>query len=86
MSREVVLNKTKIGRYCRTTVPDEVRKLLEIGEGDMIEWIFNDGNSYLKKLPHRVKYRLKFDDVKLLDPFACFGGCWGINAYARLPR
>ncbi|MHA1834095.1 MAG: AbrB/MazE/SpoVT family DNA-binding domain-containing protein [Candidatus Baldrarchaeia archaeon] len=49
MSREVVLNKTKIGKYCRTTVPDEVRKLLEIGEGDMIEWIFNGGKILVRK-------------------------------------
>jgi len=49
MSKEVVLNKTKIGRYCRTTVPEEVRKFLEIGEGDEIEWVFNDGKILVRK-------------------------------------
>ena len=49
MSKEVVLNKTKVGRYCRTTVPEEVRKFLEIGEGDEIEWVFNDGKILVRK-------------------------------------
>ena len=32
-----------------------------------------DGKPVFKKNPHRVKPRLRFDAVKILDPFACFG-------------
>lgn len=32
-----------------------------------------DGRPVFEKSPHRVKPRLRFDGVRLLDPFACFG-------------
>lgn len=32
-----------------------------------------DGRLVFEKTPHRVKPKLRFDGVKLLDPFACFG-------------
>ena len=32
-----------------------------------------DGRPVFQKNPHRVKPRLRFDGVKILDPFACFG-------------
>ena len=35
----VVLKVTRLGRYHRTTVPEEVRKLLSLKEGDEIAWI-----------------------------------------------
>jgi len=44
-----VLAITRIGRYYRTTVPREVRKLLNINENDMIEWIFEDGKVIVRK-------------------------------------
>ena len=47
--REVVLSRTRIGKYNRTTVPDEVRKFLNVGEGDEIEWVFVDGKIYVRK-------------------------------------
>ena len=34
-----VLGKTKIGAYFRTTVPQEVRNLLELKQNDEIVWI-----------------------------------------------
>jgi hypothetical protein len=34
----VVLKVTRLGRYHRTTVPEEVRKLLSLKEGDEIAW------------------------------------------------
>ncbi len=44
-----VLAKTKIGRYFRTTVPREVRKILEVTESDVIEWIFENGKIVIRK-------------------------------------
>jgi bifunctional DNA-binding transcriptional regulator/antitoxin component of YhaV-PrlF toxin-antitoxin module len=34
-----ILNKTKIGAYFRTTVPQDARKLLGLERGDEIVWI-----------------------------------------------
>jgi hypothetical protein len=31
------LSRTRVGRYNRTTIPREVRKLLGISEGDFVE-------------------------------------------------
>lgn len=44
-----VLAVTRIGKYYRTTVPREVRKLLNIKENDEIEWIFEDSRIIIKK-------------------------------------
>ena len=44
-----VLAVTRIGKFYRTTIPREVRKLLELNEGDEIEWIFEDNRVILKK-------------------------------------
>jgi bifunctional DNA-binding transcriptional regulator/antitoxin component of YhaV-PrlF toxin-antitoxin module len=49
VSREVILDKTRIGRFYRTTVPENVRKILNIGQGDFVEWIFNDGRIFVRK-------------------------------------
>ena len=49
MAKEVVLNKTRIGRYFRTTVPSEVRKFLEVDTGDVVEWVFDDGKIVVRK-------------------------------------
>ncbi len=44
-----VLAVTRIGRYYRTTVPREVRKILGLGENDEIEWILEDGKIVIRK-------------------------------------
>ena len=44
-----VLARTRIGRYFRTSVPREVRKILEVSENDEIEWILNDGVIVVRK-------------------------------------
>ena len=44
-----VLAVTKVGRYHRTTIPREVRKLLEIEENDEVEWVFEDGVVFIRK-------------------------------------
>jgi AbrB family looped-hinge helix DNA binding protein len=43
------LSRTRVGRYSRTTIPREVRKLLGISEGDVVEWVYEDGRIYVKK-------------------------------------
>jgi len=49
MPREVILDKTRVGRYYRTTIPESVRKFLEVKEGDEVEWVFNDDKIYIRK-------------------------------------
>jgi bifunctional DNA-binding transcriptional regulator/antitoxin component of YhaV-PrlF toxin-antitoxin module len=49
VSREVVLDKTRLGRFYRTTVPESVRKFLNVCQGDYVEWVFNDGKIYVRK-------------------------------------
>ncbi len=44
-----VLAVTKVGRYYRTTIPREVRKLLNISENDEIEWVFEDNKVIIRK-------------------------------------
>jgi len=44
-----VMARTRIGRYYRTTVPREVRKLLELRENDEVEWVFENGAVYARK-------------------------------------
>ena len=44
-----VLAVTRVGKYYRTTIPREVRKLLSINENDEIEWIFKDGKICVRK-------------------------------------
>mgnify|MGYP000613175243 FL=1 len=44
-----VLAITRVGRYYRTTIPREVRKLLGISENDEIVWIFEDGKVIIRK-------------------------------------
>jgi AbrB family looped-hinge helix DNA binding protein len=43
------LSRTRVGRYNRTTIPREVRKLLGIGEGDVVEWVFEDGRVIVRR-------------------------------------
>ena len=49
-----VLAITRIGRYYRTTVPREVRKILELEENDQIEWVFENGNIIIRKMKREV--------------------------------
>jgi AbrB family looped-hinge helix DNA binding protein len=43
------LSRTRVGRYSRTTIPREVRKLLGISEGDVVEWIYEDGKIIVRR-------------------------------------
>jgi AbrB family looped-hinge helix DNA binding protein len=36
------LSRTRVGRYNRITIPREVRKLLGIREGDVVELVYED--------------------------------------------
>jgi len=49
IGKRVLLKVTKIGRYNRTTVPEEVRKLLDLHEGDEIAWIFEGSRIIVEK-------------------------------------
>jgi len=44
-----ILATTRIGKYYRTTVPREVRKILEVKENDEIEWVLEDGKIIVRK-------------------------------------
>jgi AbrB family looped-hinge helix DNA binding protein len=44
-----LLSRTKLGRDLRTTVPREVRKILDIKEGDTVEWVFEDGRIIVRR-------------------------------------
>ncbi|MFZ8792064.1 MAG: AbrB/MazE/SpoVT family DNA-binding domain-containing protein [Thermosphaera aggregans] len=37
------------GRYNRTTIPREVRKLLGISEGDVVKRVYEDGKVIVKR-------------------------------------
>lgn len=50
-----ILDKTKIGKLNRTTVPEQVRELLQLKEGDEIIWI-QEGH---KVLVDRAKKEVK---------------------------
>jgi len=41
--------RTRVGRYDRITIPREVRKLLGISEGDIIEWVYEDGKIIVRR-------------------------------------
>ena len=44
-----VLAVTRIGKYYRTTVPREVRKILELDENDEVEWVLENGKIVVRK-------------------------------------
>jgi len=44
-----VLATTRIGKYFRTTVPREVRKILELKENDGIEWVLENEEIVVRK-------------------------------------
>lgn len=43
-----ILAKTKIGKMRRTTVPEQVRELLGVDEGDEIVWIQEGNRVYVE--------------------------------------
>ncbi|MEM4571028.1 MAG: AbrB/MazE/SpoVT family DNA-binding domain-containing protein [Desulfurococcaceae archaeon] len=45
----LTIARTRVGRYYRTTIPREVRKLLELRESDEVEWVFENGAIYIRK-------------------------------------
>jgi len=44
-----LLRITRVGKYNRTTIPGEVRKLLDLREGDEVAWLFEDGKIVIEK-------------------------------------
>ena len=44
-----MLATTRIGKYYRTTVPREVRKILELNENDEIEWVLENDRIIVRK-------------------------------------
>ena len=44
-----VLSTTRVGKYYRTTIPREVRKILEIKINDEVEWILEDNKIIIRK-------------------------------------
>jgi len=44
-----VLATTRIGKYYRTTVPREVRRILELKENDEIEWILESDRVVVRR-------------------------------------
>jgi len=49
LKKRVILASTKLGRYNRTTVPSEVRKLLGLSEGDDVLWVLEEGRIVIEK-------------------------------------
>ena len=49
MSKDVALYKTRLGRFYRTTVPENMRGFPKVGVGDFIEWVFDDGRVYVRR-------------------------------------
>ena len=43
-----ILAKTKIGKLNRTTVPEQVRELLHVDEGDEVVWIQEGKRIYVE--------------------------------------
>jgi len=50
-----ILAKTRIGAYFRTTVPEEVRKILKLNKGDEVVWILNGGKIIIDKARKEVR-------------------------------
>jgi len=40
---------TRVGRYYRTTIPREVRKILGLNSGDSVEWVLEGGRIVVRK-------------------------------------
>ena len=44
----IILAKTKIGKLNRTTVPEEVRRILRLSEGDEVVWVQEGDRVYVE--------------------------------------
>jgi len=44
-----VLAVTRVGKNFRTTIPKEVRRILEISINDEIEWVFDNGKIIVRR-------------------------------------
>jgi AbrB family looped-hinge helix DNA binding protein len=44
----IILAKTKIGKLNRTTVPERVRKILGLSEGDEVVWMQEGNRIYVE--------------------------------------
>ncbi|MEM2006505.1 MAG: AbrB/MazE/SpoVT family DNA-binding domain-containing protein [Sulfolobales archaeon] len=45
-----LLRRTRVGNGGVTTVPHEVRKILDVKEGDALEWIYENGKILVRKV------------------------------------
>lgn len=75
-----VLAVTRVGKYYRTTVPREVRKILELREEDSIEWFSKEGKYLSGRREAMVKcpycgYEAETSGFKLLK------GPWRFRFY-----
>jgi len=50
IGNSVVLKTTRLGKYNRTTVPEEVRKLLGLREVDEIAWVLEGNGIVVEKV------------------------------------
>jgi len=50
-----ILAKTRIGAYFRTTVPEEVRKILKLSKGEEIVWILDGDKIIIDKARKEVR-------------------------------
>jgi len=48
-----LLARSRLWGKGHTTVPSEVRKILNLGKGDYIEWLYEDGKIVVKKASTR---------------------------------
>lgn len=58
----IEVRATKIDKMGRTVVPSPIRKIMDIKEGDYIEWVIEDGKIYVRK-------RLKIDKKTIKKRF-----------------
>ena len=52
---QIILQKTRIGKNYRTTVPERVRKILGLDEGDEIIWIQEGDRIIVENAKREVK-------------------------------
>lgn len=52
-----ILARTRVGKYFRTTVPREVRKILEIKENDVVEWVLERDRIIVRKVKNESEHK-----------------------------
>jgi AbrB family looped-hinge helix DNA binding protein len=55
----IIVGTSKVSAGGRTTIPDEVRELLKISEGDLIVYEYTDGEVYIKAAKPPEKEEVK---------------------------